>query len=426
MKRTALLLAALLASAPAGAAGGDELLAIRARRILPISSPPVEEGVVLVRGGKIEAVGTMAVPSLARVIDVGDGWVCPGFVEAHSQAGLDRPNETVPVVPFVSTLDSLEPSAAAIEDNLREGVTTLMVIPGNDTQIGGQGILVKPRGRTVEEMLVRRAAGLKISLDPTRGTTRAAQIAALRKAMQEALDGRKDAERKRAEAAASPGGAAEADDPRRQALLDLLEGRLTAFVYAPLALDVRNAFALVDERKIAARFVLGPDAWRAADLLKARQEAAGPDAVLYALDPALEIVDRDEDRDEETVREVAGILHRAGVRFALTSDEGPWPSRYPWYQAAVAVRQGVPREEALKAITLNAARYLGIADRVGSLEKGKDANLLLLTGDPLSSSTWVDQVILEGEVAYERSKDRRLKRLVEGERREKPEGEAGK
>ena len=80
------------------------------------------------------------------------------------------------------------------------------------------------------------------------------------------------------------------------------------------------------------------------------------------------------------------------------------------------MRQGVPREEALRAITLHAARFLGIADRVGSLEKGKDANLLLLTGDPLSSATWVDRVILEGEVVYERKDDRKLKRLVEGEK----------
>jgi imidazolonepropionase-like amidohydrolase len=265
-------------------------------------------------------------------------------------------------------------------------------------------------------MLVRRAAGLKISLDPVRNSTRAGQLAAIRRAMKDALDAREAAQKRRAEGAATPGDAPEGDDARRQAVLELLDGRLPAVIYAPLAMDVRNAFALVDERKFPAKFVLGPDAWRAADLLRARQDAAGPDAVLFALDPVLEVVDRDEDEDRETVREVAGILNRAGVRFALTSDEGAGPSRYPWFQAATAVRQGVPRDEALRSVTLQAARFLGIADRVGSIEKGKDANLLLLTGDPLSSATWVDKVVLEGEVVYDRKDDRKLKRLVEGEK----------
>lgn len=419
--RKALVRAAACAAlflAPGPAAAEEDVLAVRAGRILTVSGPPVEDGVVLIRGGKIEAVGKVAIPPLARVIDHSAGWVCPGFVEAHSQAGLDRSNEQVPVVPFVSALDALDPSATAIEDQLREGVTTLLVIPGNDTQIGGQGILVRPKGRTVEEMLVRRSAGLKVSLDPVRNTTRAGQLAALRKAFQDAVEARDRGERRQAEGAATPGEAPEADDPRRRAVLDVLEGRLPAVVYAPLAMDVRNAFALVDERKVVARFVLGSDAWRAADLLRARQDAAGPGAVLYALDPELQVVDRDEDTDEETVREVAGLLHRAGVRFALTSDEGPWPSRYPWYQAATAVRQGMPRDAALRAITLDAARFLGAEDRVGSLEKGKDANLLLLSGDPLSAATWVEKVLIEGELAYDRATDRRLKRLLEGERRE--------
>jgi imidazolonepropionase-like amidohydrolase len=409
----AILAAAILAPLPAPA--GEEVLAVKARRILTMAGPPIEDGVVLVRGGRIEAVGKVEIPPLARVIDAGDGWICPGFVEAHSQAGLDRANEMQPVVPFVSVLDSLDPGAPALEDQLREGVTTLLVIPGNDTQIGGQGILVKPRGRTVEEMLVRRAAGLKIGLGPVRSTTRAGQLAAIRKAFRDAEEARRNAERRRAEAAATPGGAPEPEDGRRRAILDLLEGRTPAYIHAPLAMDADHGLALAKEHGLAARFVLGPDAWRAAALLRAAQAAAGEGKVLFALDPVLEVEDRDDDAAVEAVREVAGILHRAGVRFALTSDEGSGPTRYPLYQAATAVRQGVPREEALRAITIHAARFLGVDDRVGSLEKGKDANLLLLTGDPLSAQTWVDRVILEGEVAYERKEDRKLRRLLDGE-----------
>ena len=240
-------LAALLLAAGAAPAE-DGLLAVKAKRILPVSGPPIDDGVVLVRGGKIEAVGNVAIPPLARVIDAGDGWVCPGFVEAHAQTGLDRGNEQVPVVPFVSALDALDPSHPGVEDALRDGVTTLLVIPGNQTQVGGQGILVRPRGRTVEEMLVRRGAALKLSLEPVRGTTRAGQVAALRKAFREAVEWRDQREKRRAEAAAAPGGAAPGDDPRRQGILDLLEKRIPAVIYAPMALDCRNAFSRHHER----------------------------------------------------------------------------------------------------------------------------------------------------------------------------------
>ncbi len=421
--RAAAWLAAALACAAAPAARAeDDLVAVKAKRIVTVSGPVVEDGVVLVRGGRIEAVGRMEIPPLARVLDAGDGWVCPGFVEAHTQAGLDRANEQQPVVPFVSALDALDPGGNAMQDALADGVTTLLVIPGNDTQVGGQGIVVKPFGRSVEEMLLRRAAGLKLSLEPRRDTTRAAQLAAVRAALRDARETMDKAGRRRAEGASTPGEPPDLDDARREAMVDLLRGRLPAVIYAGRAQDVPNAFALLDEFSLEGFLVLGPDCWRAADLLRARQDAAEkkrPGAVLYVLDPVMEVMDRDEDEEDgEILRETAGILHRAGVRFALTSDGGPYPSRHLWFQAATAVRQGVPRDEALRAVTLHAARVLGVAERAGTIEPGRDGNLLLLTGDPLSAATWVDRVLIEGRVVYERSKDARLRRLVQGERRE--------
>jgi hypothetical protein len=352
----------------------------------------------------------------------------PGVRGGALAVGLDRANESQPVVPFVSVLDALDPGSPAVEDELREGVTTLGIMPGNDTQVGGQGIVVRPFGRSVEEMLVRRAAGLKISLEPRRDTTRAGQLAALRRAFREAREGEDRSARARAEAAATPGEVPPMDDARRGVILDLLEGRIPAFCWVERAMDVRNAFTLLDEHRIRGRLVLGPDAWRASDLLRERQDAAakeGGSPVLFALDPEMEAFDRDEDRDTEEPVAVAGVLHRAGVRFALTSDDGSGPSRHLWYQAARAVRQGVPRDEAIRSITIHPARFLGVDDRVGSLEKGKDANLLVLTGDPLSTRTWVDSVVLDGRVVYERAKDRKLKRLREGERREDAETPAG-
>ena len=133
------------------------------------------------------------------------------------------------------------------------------------------------------------------------------------------------------------------------------------------------------------------------------------------LDPRLEHSEAHEGR--LIVTEVAGVFHRAGVRFALSTASGTLGRSEPWFQAATAVRQGVPRDVALKALTATAAEILGVADRVGTIAKGKDATLVVLTGDPLNVNTWVDRLLIEGRTAYERSKDARLAELLKtGER----------
>jgi len=116
------------------------------------------------------------------------------------------------------------------------------------------------------------------------------------------------------------------------------------------------------------------------------------------------------------MRVLPQIFMQAHVRLAFQTEPSAYGSRYLWFQAATAVKYGMPRAEALRAITLNPAQIIGLGDRVGSIEKGKDANLLLLTGDPLDVRTWVDTVLIEGEVVYERSKDERLQKLLTGKK----------
>ena len=107
------------------------------------------------------------------------------------------------------------------------------------------------------------------------------------------------------------------------------------------------------------------------------------------------------------------IMHKAGVKFAFQTDSSQYGTRHLWYQAAQAVKYGVKREEALKAITLYPAQFIGIDDRFGSIEPGKDASLLFLTGDPLDAQTWVDKVMISGDIVYEKAKDRRLRKLLD-------------
>jgi imidazolonepropionase-like amidohydrolase len=390
MKLMAVAGVLLAASAEEGA------IAIRGARVITVSGDEIESGTVLVRGGKIEAVGRdLEVPWDARVIDASKRVVMPGFVEAHTFRGTDRPNERLASVPFVSTFDSINPVDPYFEDSLRQGITTLFVFPGNDTMIGGQACVLRTSGATTESMLVAKNAALKISLRPRAGTSKMAHLAALRRELDEVRElvksGKADSE------------------PRREPLVRLLKGVLPAFVHCPTASDVHRALELAETYGFKAKLVLGRDGWKAAEEI-ARRKA---DVVLSA---ELSYWETDEEKHEEVRRNGAAPFAAAGVRYALQTEPSLSGGSYLWYQAAVAVRNGVPRAQALKAATLWPAEIAGLGSRLGSLEKGKDANLLILTGDPLDAQSWVDQVILEGKVVYERAKDEKLKRVLEAKK----------
>jgi imidazolonepropionase-like amidohydrolase len=387
------LLLALLALLPLAARPEDSVVAIQGARVIPVSGPELEAATILIRGGRIDAVGKdLEIPFDARVIDGSKKVVIPGLIEAHSSRGTDRPNERLASVPFVSTFDSINPVEPYFEDSLRQGITTLCVMPGNDTMIGGQGCVVRPTGVTVESMMVVRNVGMKISLRPRAGVSKMAHIAALRKELAEAAELVKDP---KAEA-----------DPRREPMSRLLKGLIPAFVYCPTASDVHRAIELSESAGFKIKLVLGRDGWKASSEIARK----GLEAIL---DPELEYWETDEELHDEIRRCGAEAPAKAGVKIAFQTDAPPGGTAYLWYQAATAVKNGLGRAEALRAITLAPAEILGLGSRLGSIEKGKDANLVVLTGDPLDSQTWVETVLIEGKVVYERSKDEKLRRILE-------------
>jgi imidazolonepropionase-like amidohydrolase len=385
--RTMILMAAALLALQA------EPVAVKGARLVPVSGPEIDSGTIVIRGGKIEALGKDGeVPWDAKAIDGKGKVVLPAFVEAHAIRGTDRPNERVASVPFVSTFDSINPVDPAFDEALRQGIATLGIFPGNDTLIGGQACVVRPVGVTTETMTIARNVALKISLKPRTGTSRMAHLAALRRELQEAADALK-----------APG----EPDAKREPLFRALKGQLPVFLYCPTASDVHRALDLAAAFGLKLKLVLGRDAWKAAETLA----RAGLDLVL---DSQLEYWETDEERHEEVLREGVKALARPGVRFALQTDGSGFGSSQIAYQAAGALRQGVPREAVLKSVTLWPAEFLGLGGRLGSLEKGKDGTLLVLSGDPFDVQTWVDLVIVDGKIVYERSRDPRLRRLFEG------------
>src|SRR5215831_4974186 len=183
----ALALAGLLAAA--AAAPAQEQLAIKGGRIIPVGQPPIDGGVILIRDGRIQAVGKdVAIPSDYKVIDATGKVVLPGFIEAHSSRGMDQANERNNNVPFLSVVDAIDPGQEYFEDCRRNGVTTVAIVPGDDTMIGGQAAVIKTAGSYVDQMIVKRQAGIKISLRPAVGRSRMSHLASLRREFDAARD----------------------------------------------------------------------------------------------------------------------------------------------------------------------------------------------------------------------------------------------
>jgi hypothetical protein len=196
-------------------------------------------------------------------------------------------------------------------------------------------------------------------------------------------------------------------DAKQLAMKDLVDGKLSTFIYCPRDAEVVRAVELIEARKLKAVLVLGPDCRESAPLIARKK-------LPVVLDGQLVRWETDEDQDREIKHVLPSIFFRAGVKFALQTQAGSEAGRYLWHQAATSVKYGVPRDVALKSITLTPAELIGVADRVGSIEPGKDANLLLMTGDPLDVKSWIDTVLIEGSVVYERKNDTRLQRLITG------------
>lgn len=437
VRHAALLLLLLLAST----SSAQSVVAVRGGRVLPIDGPELAEGTVLIVDGKVSKVGPVKdvqVPYDATVIDARGKVVIPGWVLAHTSAGLDRGNEGLPVMPFLEAGDAIDPSSLFFEDALRDGVTTVHVIQAEACLIGGTGRVLRPIGLTPDQMTVRAPSGLKLSfggLTAAGGWDPMRERARLREAfadLDDWLDGlaerRYEEEEKKAgrevkvppEKARELGRAlirAEDLDDAHRNLHALTRGKLDAFVFVAGAKDVEPAAALALEHGFLERttFVLGGDAWKAAEVLKAtgRPVVVGPALVHREADPVT-------GETKETF--IPKALHDAGLTFALLTDPGAsMGERFPWWQAARCVRAGIPRAVALRAVTTEAARACGVADRKGALAPGKDGDLLLLTGDPLSARSQVESVVLGGELVYERSRDFRLRRLVTGKDEPRPE-----
>jgi imidazolonepropionase-like amidohydrolase len=379
-------------------------VAISGGRVVPVDGDPFDGGTVLIDGGRITAVGAdVRVPADVPVVDATGYWVLPGLVEAHAHLGIDEEgggwagddlNEaTGPNSARLRALDGINPADPGFADALAGGVTTAVILPGSANPIGGQAVAVKCAGRTVADMVLREPVGVKSALgeNPKRvygdrkqlPSTRPGVAAVIRDAFIRAQD--YQARHERAESGPAD------RDPDLDVLVRVLAGELPWCQHVHRADDIGTAIRLADE--FGYRLVInhGTEAHLMAEEIARRgiPVISGP---LITGRSKVELRHR-------TLRSPA-ILARAGVLLALTTDHNAVPVNFLALQAILAVKEGLDQDTALRSITANPARILGLDDRVGALKPGLDGDVVLWSGNPLDVRSRALHVFVAGEPVY--------------------------
>jgi imidazolonepropionase-like amidohydrolase len=372
-----------------------QTIAITGGTVYPVSGPKIEHATVLIRDGRIAAVGTgVAIPADATRIDAAGKWVTPGFIDGGGQMGLveigavsgtrEGRMDGDTIAAAFNVAEGLNPASQLIPVTRVEGITTTLASPGGHL-VSGQAVLIDLDGTTIEQMLVKSPVGIVADLSEGAkdegGGSRAAVVQRLRTAFRDALE----YERRRVDfsrAQIEPLAASEAD---LEALLPVLHGQVPLIAIANRRSDIETALRLAREFKLRLILAGAQEAWEVAGDIA----AAGVPVLVQPLDNIPSY-------DALGVRyENAAALARAGVKIALLETD-THNSRNLRQQAGNAVSYGLSWDQALRAITLTPAEVFGVADRYGSLEVGKVANVVVWSGDPFEFSTGVEHVYIRG------------------------------
>jgi imidazolonepropionase-like amidohydrolase len=388
----------------------------------------IENGTVLVRDGQIMDVGrNVRVPRDATVIDASGKYVMPGIIDAMTYYGI-RPFElndaSNPVTPQNRAIQAYYPygdfmrgsTGISVDKNLiRGGVTTVYIAPGDRQVVGGQGAVVKTWGPDFNSMIVREPAAIDMTIGETakreeqNPTTRMGIAALLRRTLLEAQEFAGKMEEYESELA---DGDSEAEPPARdlgkEALRRLLSNELPARIEVDYLDDIRTAIRIAEEFGFDLILDSGLGAYKIKDVLaeKGIPVVLGPPTHPFITGGE---VSMNADLYNLMNEYNAAELTDAGVKiafgsfgFGFGSFGGATQGRWLLIEAAYATGYGLSDEDALRGVTIHAAEILGVDDRVGSLEAGKDADVIVLDGHPLSIKTWVDLVMIDGEVVHER------------------------
>ncbi len=395
LMRLALLLAALLALPTAA-----QPTAYVGATVYPIAGPPIPNGMLVVEDGRIVEVGPVRDLGAVRQVDVAGKVIMPGLVDTHSHIGEgDGGDRSSALHPSVRILDAIDPLSDTFKKARAGGITTANIMPGSGHLMSGQTVYLKTRPAVrIEAMLfcddltAGLCGGMKMAngTNPVRSApgpfpgTRAKSAALVRALFLKAQQYRD----KRAEDADL------ALDLELEPLLEVMDGRRIVHFHTHRQHDILTALRLGDEFGFTPVLHHVSEGWKVADEIAA---ANAPASIIVLDSPGGKI------EADELYLTTGGVLEDAGVDVAYHTDDWITDSRLFLRSAALGVRGGMSREKALESVTLAGARMLGLADRLGSLEVGKDADFLILSGDPLSTYTHVEQTFIDGVRVFDRS-----------------------
>lgn len=371
------------------------MLAIKGGTVLTVSHGTIHNGVVLVDGDTIQHVGNdLAIPPSCELIDAAGCYVVPGYIDAHCHVGIEEEvyrvegddlNETTdPVTPYLQALDGINLMDIGFSDALKGGVTRLLVPPGSANVIGGQAVFLKSFAPSLSDMIYKNPWGLKAALgeNPKRvygsqnkvPKTRMASAALLREAL--LVAGRVSDKPKEVK-----------DEFREKTLAQVLRKEMPLLLHVHRADDILTALRIKDEFDIDMILQHGTEAFLVADEIARR-------GVSVCLGPLL--VNRAKVEMKEVSFKNAVLLNKAGVNFCLITDHPVVPIQYLGVCAALAVREGLDEDAALRSLTLAPAQILRASHELGSIEPGKKADLVIYDGHPLEVKSKIKKVLVDG------------------------------
>lgn len=383
------------------------MLLIKNAKVYTMAGEPIENGCVLVENGKIKEVGTdLVAPLDAQVIDAAGKMLFPGFIDAHCHIGLfeegigfegsDGNEMTDPITPHVRGIDGINPMDEAFELAIKGGVTSASTGPGSANVIGGTFSVIKLHGNRVDDMIVAADMAMKCAFGEnpkrvyaekkTMPMTRMGTAARMRETLAKAFEYRDKLVQAGDDASKKP-----AYDMKLHALLPVVNKEIPLKAHAHRADDIFTAIRIAKEFDVKLTLEHCTEGHLIADHLAKEGYAAiiGP---TFGNKSKFELTNKSFDTPR--------VLHEAGVKFAIMTDSPVIPLQHLPMCAALAHKAGLEEMEALKAITINAAEILELGDRLGSIEPGKDADLVIWDRHPFDLQAKVEYTIIDGNIVF--------------------------
>lgn len=386
------------------------MLFIKNAKIVTMTGETIENGCIFIEDGKIKEVGVDCVAPLdAEVIDAAGQFVYPGFIDAHCHIGMweegigfegaDGNEMTDPITPHLRAIDAINPRDEAFENALKGGVTTAATGPGSANVIGGTFSVIKLHGDRIDDMIVKETLAMKCAFgeNPKRvyndkkmmPMTRMGTAAKLRETLAKAVE-----YRDKKAAAGDDATKLPAYDMKLEAMLPVVNGEIPLKAHAHRADDIFTSIRIAKEFGVKLTLEHCTEGHLIADHLAKEGYPAivGPS---FGNKSKFEL--------NQKTFDTPGVLHKAGVKVAIMTDSPVIPLEYLPMAAALAHKAGLDEFEALKCITINAAEILGVEDRIGSIELGKDADLVIWNSHPFDLQAKVSYTIVNGKVVYKRA-----------------------